>query len=60
MRFHKRVGKNMDISLQKSQKLQKFHREALYPLFEQVFGITTEMLKDYHIKGQRICIITDL
>lgn len=41
----------MELTLQKSQKLQKFHREALYPLFEQVFGIPPEMLEDYYSKG---------
>ena len=41
----------MELTLQKSQKLQKFHREALYPLFEQAFGIPPEMLEDYYSKG---------
>jgi GNAT superfamily N-acetyltransferase len=41
----------MDITLQKSNPLHKQHREALYPLFDVVFGIPAFMLKDYHNRG---------
>ncbi|MBY6036780.1 GNAT family N-acetyltransferase [Fictibacillus nanhaiensis] len=41
----------MQITLQISRSLQGEHREALYPLFEQVFGIPTSMLEDYYSRG---------
>jgi predicted acetyltransferase len=41
----------MEVSLQKSQPLNKVHRESLYPLFEQVFGIPSHMLQDYYDRG---------
>lgn len=41
----------MEVTLQKSQPLNKVHRESLYPLFEQVFGIPSHMLQDYYNRG---------
>ncbi|OOE14221.1 GNAT family N-acetyltransferase [Fictibacillus arsenicus] len=41
----------MEVTLQKSQTLNKVHRESLYPLFEQVFGIPSHMLQDYYDRG---------
>lgn len=41
----------MEVTLQKSQPLNKCHRESLYPLFEQVFGIPAHMLQDYYDRG---------
>ncbi|MFD1358779.1 GNAT family N-acetyltransferase [Fictibacillus halophilus] len=41
----------MEVTLQKSQLINKFHRESLYPLFEQVFGIPSHMLQDYYDRG---------
>jgi predicted acetyltransferase len=41
----------MEVTLQKSQPLNKVHRESLYPLFEQVFGISSQMLQDYYDRG---------
>lgn len=41
----------MEVTLQKSQPINKFHRESLYPLFEQVFGIPSHMLQDYYDRG---------
>lgn len=41
----------MEVTLQKSQPINKFHREAIYPLFEQVFGISAHMLQDYYDRG---------
>jgi GNAT superfamily N-acetyltransferase len=41
----------MEVTLQKSQPVNKFHRESLYPLFEQVFGIPSHMLQDYYDRG---------
>ncbi|ANX13499.1 hypothetical protein ABE41_015925 [Fictibacillus arsenicus] len=41
----------MEVTLQKSQPINKFHRESIYPLFEQVFGIPAHMLQDYYDRG---------
>ena len=41
----------MEVTLQKSQPINNFHRKSLYPLFEQVFGIPAHMLQDYYDRG---------
>lgn len=41
----------MDVILQRGNPLSVAHREALYPLFEQVFGIPAHLLKDYYDRG---------
>jgi GNAT superfamily N-acetyltransferase len=38
----------MDVTLQRSQPLHTRHRESLYPLFQEVFGIPAHMLQDYY------------
>jgi GNAT superfamily N-acetyltransferase len=41
----------VDFTLQRSQPLHTSHRESLYPLFQEVFGIPAHMLQDYYDRG---------
>jgi hypothetical protein len=50
----------MEVTLQKSQLLGKVHRESLYPLYEQVFGIPAYILQDYFDKVYGIRVIVPI